>query len=486
MKQTAKKQQTARGALYALLIALVIAAAFLFNAVMYLLSGRYPLSLDLTRSAAYQLDEQTLNLLEQLPGPVRIEVLATQDSFDGNPYLIQARNIMDQYPRYSHQVSLRYIDYAAEPAFAASYPDLALAPGNILVSSGKNTRQLKLNELFNYSYSQTSATGTAVSSSRAQEALSSAILQVTSDTRRKAAILTGSSTVDAPAFVSLLRDNNFALEQLNLVTGDLSSADLCLLLAPSVDLSLEALGKLDSFLYNNAEYGKTLLYTMDASQPSLPNLEAFLSEWGARPLDGAVYETDQGRTFSMQPFYPLAEFTDEPSAKALRDSSMPLLMPRAKPFTLLFASKDRQHTKELLGFSASAGVRPSQAGSDFDPLKAQLRGPLPAMALLSRQVWDSAGGRQLSSSILMSSSTAMLDGATLQNQALSNTEYLLHIIHQLSGQETGVQIKPISLASAHLGINSQTASLWGILLIGVIPGLLLLAGIATWLYRRHL
>lgn len=475
----------ARGALYALLILLVLAALFFFNGTLALLSARYPLALDLTRSAAYRLDEQTLELLQQLEAPVTIEVLATRDSFEGNPYLVQARNIMDQYPRHSPRVRLRYVDYAAEPAFAASYPELSLQPGNILVSSGGNTRQLTLKDLFNYSYSQSSATGTAVSSSRAQEALSSAILQVTSESRRRAVLLTGAGTAQMPALQSLLKDNNFDVETLNLVSDDWGGADLCLLLAPTVDLSLEALEKLDGFLYNEGRYGKALCYFMDASQPALPRLEAFLAEWGVRPIDGAVFETSQQRTFGMQPFYPLAEYSDEESSARLRDRSMPVLLPRAKPFALLFSSRDNQHTRELLRFSDTAGVRPSQAGSDFDPAKAQIRGPMPAMALLTRQVRDAGSGQSLSSVILLSSSAAMLDAATLHNSSLSNAEYLLGAVDRLSSQEARVQVRPVSLASAYLGINSAQAKLWGALLIGVIPGLLLLAGVAVWLYRRH-
>lgn len=471
--------------LYALLTICLLACLFFFNAVLSLLSARYPLALDLTRSAAYQLDSQTLALLDGLHQEVRIEVLAARDSFEGNPYLVQARAMLEQYPRHSPQVSLRFVDFEAEPAFAAGYPQLSLAPGNILVSSGSDTRQLTLNELFNYTYSQASATGTAVASSRAQEALSSAILQVTSDSKRSLALLTGAGTTEAPALLRLLQDNNYALSTRNLAAGSLQEADLLLLLAPTVDLSLEALGRLDAYLYNEGQYGKTLLIFLDAGQPALPQLEAFLSEWGAMPQDGAVYETSQDKTFSMQPFYPLAAYTDTAYASGMRDASRPVLLPRAKPFALLFASKDRQHTRELLGFSHSAGVRPSQAGSDFNPATASQRGPLPAMALLSRRVQDRQAGRQLASHILLSASTAMVDAQMLENSQLGNADYLLTLLSELTGREAGVQVRPISLAAQHLGIPSATASLWGLLLSALLPGALLIAGIATWLFRRH-
>lgn len=471
--------------LFTLLIVLVIAAVFFLNAVLLILSNRYPLAIDLTRNAAYQLDRQTKELLATLQSPVSIEVLATENSFNGNPYLIQARNILNQYPRHSDLVRLRYIDYAADPSFAASYPDLSLAPGNILVTSNKNVRQLTLNELFNYAYSQTSATGTAVASSRAQEAISSAILQVTSGKKQALAMLSGAGTAEAPAFLSMLRDNNYAVEMVNMVTDSLSQFDACLLLAPTVDLSLDTLKKLDDFLYNGGNYRRTLVYTMDASQPALPNLEAFLSEWGILPYSGAIFETQQKLTYSMQPFYPLTEYTDAKSAGKLKDQSIPFLMPRARPFSLLFQGRDNQQTQTLLSFSASSGVRPVQVGSDFDPGKAEIRGPLPAMALAIRQVSGVATSEPLRSSILVSASTAMLDSASIQNSSLSNGEYLLNTLGGLLGREETIQVRSISLASNNMGVNSADINLLGILLCAIVPGLILLFGVGVWLYRRH-
>lgn len=468
-----------------ILLALTALAAIcitvLINGILLVLANRNNLAIDLTRSAAYQLDQESLLLLEGLEAPVSIKVLAAPESFEGNPYLVQARSILEQYPKHSDQVSLEYIDYTRNPAFAADYPSLSLKPGNILISSGDSLRQLSLNELFNYTYSAGTSSGTSVASSRAQEAISSAILQVTSGRPLKAAMLTGADTAQQPALQSLLKDNNIQLSQINLTSEDYSEYDLLILLCPMVDLSLESLEKIDAFLYNQGNYRKTLLYTMDASQPHLPNLAAYLAEWGVKPLDGAVFETSANLTYRMQPYYPLVEYTDQAMSAKLRDSSIPMLLPRAKPFQLLFASRDYQHTSTLVSFSPTSGVRPSQAGSDFDPGKAKLRGPLPAMAVLTRKPrsQEPAG-----SAILISASTAMLEESALGNAQLANTDYLLNLLNHFTGREQGITIRPVSLAGAYLGLNSGTARLLGILLLAVLPGIILLAGLSVFLYRR--
>ena len=470
--------------LFLALIALMMLNLYLFNMAVLRLSNRHSLFIDLTASRAYQLDEESIALLDSLEAPVHIDVLATEDSFEGSPYLRQARQILNRYPAQSDLVSLAYIDYQKDPSFAASYPDLSLSPGSILVTSGDNQRLLTLKELFNYTYSDAGQGGMTVASSRAQEAVSSAILQVTSGQKTRAAVLTGAGTAQMNALSSLLLDNNCQVEQKNIVSGDLSGFDVLLLLAPTVDLSEDSLKRLDDFLYNEGRYGKALVYAMDASQPSLPKMEAFLAEWGILPLDGAVFETRQQMTYSMQPYYPLSEYRDEEIAGKLRDRSIPVLMPRAKPYSVLFTARDRQQTRELMAFSETSGVRPGQAGSDFVPDKAAIRGPLPAMTLASRVVRDKETGQVFASHLIISASTAMLDAQWLQNPQLNNGEYLLKTLGSALDQAQGVVIRPVSLASEALSLNSGTASLLGILFSAVIPGLLLLAGVAVFLYRR--
>ena len=468
--------------LFVTLIALMTLSLYLFNMAVLRLSNRHSLFVDLTASQAFQLDEESIALLHSLEAPVHIDVLATEDSFEGSPYLRQARQILNRYPAQSDLVSLTYIDYQKDPSFAASYPDLTLSPGSILVTSGENQRLLTLKELFNYT--ATNQGGMTVASSRAQEAVSSAILQVTSGQKTRAAVLTGAGTAQMSALSSLLLDNNYQVEQKNIASDDLSGFDVLLLLAPTVDLSEDSLNRLDSFLYNEGRYGKALVYAMDASQPSLPKMEAFLSEWGILPLDGAVFETRQQMTYSMQPYYPISEYRDEEITGKLRDRSIPVLMPRAKPYSVLFTARDRQQTRELTVFSETSGVRPGQAGSDFVPDKAAIRGPLPAMTLASRVVRDKETGQVSASHLIISASTAMLDAQWLQNPQLNNGEYLLKTLGSVLDQNQGVVIRPVSLASEALSLNSAAASLLGVLFAAVIPGLLLLAGVAVFLYRR--
>jgi ABC-type uncharacterized transport system involved in gliding motility auxiliary subunit len=478
-----KHASRVRNLLFLALIVLLIAGTFLLNMVCYQLSGRYPLSLDLTANAAFKIGDETITLLESLNKDVEIDVLATQDSFGGSTYLLQVKRILEQYPKYSGRVTVNYVDYVSDPTFASKYPDLTLEQGNILISSGEKLRQLKLSDLFNYTYTQSG--NMAIESSRAEEALTSAVINVISEDSVKIAVLNGNGAVEKPAFIKLLADNNFDVEQVNLTTDELDDYEFALLFAPQTDLSEDALKKLDDFLYNKGEYGKTLFYSADVTQKPLAGLEAFLAEWGVGVGDGAVFETEASRTYQYQPYYPIADYSDTTYKDMLIDSSTPVLMPLSRQLSVIFEFKDTNYTETLLSFGASAGVRPSDAQDDFSPADAEVWGPLPALVMASKRITGTDGTVKYRSNVIVSASSAMLDPSAIQNTAIANGEYLLNIFKSLSDRTDFVNIQPKSLAGNTLSVSTSEASLIGILLAGVLPLAILAAGIVIWLSRRY-
>ena len=182
--------------------------------------------------------------------------------------------------------------------------------------------------------------------------------------------------------------------------------------------------------------------------------------------------------------YELELFESAKLIEMLRDPSMPFLMPLSKPMDLLFTSRDGYYVETLLYFSEASGVRPSDAGDDFNADDAERFGPMPAL-VISGFFTRSPDGAELSSNIIISSSTAMLDSIALQNTSLNNAEYLLNLFGELTGSENIINIQPKSLAGRTLGITSAEASTLGVVLVGVIPLAILVTGIVFWLIRRY-
>lgn len=469
-------------ALFALIIVLLIVAVFLLNALALVLSNRYPLALDLTANAAYEIGDETKAVLDSLTENVTIDVLASEEAFGGDSYLVQAKYILDRYPQYSSRVTLRYIDYTSDPSYAASHSDLTLAEGDVIFSAGEHVKQIALTSMFNYAY--TASGSLAVESSRAEEAVTGAILNVLSGEEVKIGVLTGNGQQEMVNFTALLVNNNFVLESAVLATDDLSEYDALLLLAPQTDLSGDDVRTLEEYLYNNGEYGRTLFYSASVTQTSLPNIETLLAEWGVAVGDGTVFETEAARTYQYQPFYPIADYASQTYQDMLIDGDAPMLMPLARPLEVLFNSRDGQYTETLLSFGASAGVRPSDAGDNFVADDAKQWGPMPAMVLASRRVYQN-GALDKQSSIIVSGSTSMLEELCLQNSSLANSSYLINLFNDLTEKEESIVIAPKSLAGKTLGITTAQVTRLGMILGGVLPLCILLTGIAVWLYRRY-
>ena len=192
MKKTTNTTGRRMNALFAVSITLLVVVFILLNAVALVLSNRFPLSLDLTANAAYNIGEETKTMLDHLVKPVTIDILAPEQMFTGDAYLVQTMKILEQYERHSSRVTVHYIDYAADPSYAATRPDLKLSEGDLIVSSGDRVKQIPLSSLFNYT--PTASGSIIIESSRAEEAITSAIMNVLSGDDVRCGVLAVSYT----------------------------------------------------------------------------------------------------------------------------------------------------------------------------------------------------------------------------------------------------------------------------------------------------
>lgn len=468
------------------LIVILIAGVFLLNVVMDLAGDRFELSADLTGSKLFDISDESKELIESLKDDITIHVLAKEADFvSASTYMAQANQVLKQYDKLGKHITVDYVNYVADPTFASKYPDVVMSHGDILVTSGSKHRVITTKELFNYTYD--SKGNATIASSKADQVLSAALLNVTSSEQVMVNIITGNGEYTMKSFESLLKNNNFEVAAKNLATEDFdTSCKLAVLISPHTDLSPEVINKLDKFLYNNGEYGKTLLYTADAEQKPLPNLEAFLKEWGVAVGDGAVFETKENRVFNYHPFYAVADYVDETYMGMLRDKTTPMLMPISRPLTALFEYRNNNSTKVLLEFGKTAAVRPSDAPDNFDQADATIRGPIPALVLASYSINDKATGKvQKQSNILVSGSSGMLDSYSIDNSSLSDSEYLLNVFNTLTDKKETIKIQSKTITGKELNISTAQANWLGLIFALLIPLAIIGAGVVIWLYRRH-
>ncbi|MDR1899367.1 MAG: Gldg family protein [Treponema sp.] len=474
---------------------ILFAAVFVcvVNAVFLLLAQRFPaMGIDLTSGKLFKLSERTVEHIRNLQREVTIYVLAREETFaETSSYNAQANEVFKQFEKNGPRVSLVYVDYVRNPGFAAAYPGLVMKHGDVLVAlagdaggTGKHSL-VKTEELFNYARGRQGEL--AIVSSRAEEAIYTAILSVTSDRPVRAALVTGHAEYTMDAFTAVLNKNNYETVPRNLMRGGIDpGTDMVLIVAPREDFTAEELEILDEFLINGGDYGKTLFYCADPSQPPLERLAVFLREWGISVEDGAVFETDETRVYNYQPFYAMADYAEEEYSGLLMIASKPMLAPVSRPLRVLFDYRNNYSVKPLLEFGPSAGVRPSNAPDTFTAGDAALRGPFPALALCRYSVIDRATGKaEKVSNVLVSGSTGMLDALAVDNPAFANTEYLVNVLNRLSGRQDIIPLTPKSFTGRGLNLPRFTVNVLGLLFIFLFPAAILAAGLVIWIKRKH-
>lgn len=254
-----KSRRFKHGSLATIITIGFIVVLVLINVVFGMLSERFPMQIDLTADKRFELTDDSVNFVKGLEDDVNITVCASEATFEnaGSIYK-QAYEIIKNYEKHSSKVHLDFVDLQREPLFAQKYPGENIVLGDIIVETSKRMRIVKSSSFF----SQTqSAYGTTVYSSEAEQVMTSAIMYVTDEHPTKAVFLTGLNNADVSGLRSILESNNYQIVEQNLQTEEIDSeAEIIVLPQPSVDITADMAKKLEAYLDNNAEFGKSLIF----------------------------------------------------------------------------------------------------------------------------------------------------------------------------------------------------------------------------------
>ena len=489
-KITLNKRRLKHGSLATAMTIGLVAVIVLVNVIVGLLVERFPMDIDLTTDNIFQLSDESIEYIENLDQDVTINVLADEETFSGqNDYYRQANEVIQNYTKYSDRITVRYIDLYTNPELQQKYSKETLSVGGILVECGERYQTLTAYDLFNTQTDQ--QTGSAyITSSKAEQSMTSAIMNVTNANPPKAAVLTGYNTTDISDFTSILESNGYVVEEVNLMTGELSSDyTMAILAAPMIDLGEAELSKLDTFLDNDGQFGKNLLYFASVSQPDLPLLEEFLEEWGIVVGDGYVYETDPNYVY-FDPSWTMQEYGDELYTEELATTDLPVMIPASRPLESAFgdlAVDSNRKTSILLSSHDSAVVVPPDAigssDSTWDPETDGEQGAYATAMEGSRTKYE--GTTQLVSRVVAFGSVDIINSSFLNFAAINNADYVLNACNYICDKEEGISIIPKTLGSTNLGISQGQANFIGSCAQFVLPILVLVVGGFVWIRRRN-
>ncbi|MBQ6153966.1 MAG: Gldg family protein [Ruminococcus sp.] len=481
-----KSRKAKRGALSILLTVLFIAAIVLVNIITNVLTDRFPaLSMDLTGNSVYQLQEESKEYAEDLDKEVTIYILQEEADFESNDeYYVQANRLIRQLEQASPNISVKYINLTSNPSFTTKYPNIDWTKSHlILVESGDDYRVIDAEDMFEYDQESYYYYGTyQITSQHIEQAVITAILNVTTEEKVKVTVLSGQGEQDCSAFTTLLENNAYEIEEVSLLTGAISDdSQFVIIYCPSTDIDNSVYTTITDWLYNNGQYGHTLVYLPNdqVDQTEFKNLNNLLEDWGMEVEDGWVYETDINHmtTYQYPNFVSIFDYDSEDYTEGLKNPSIPVVMYYTLPVRIS-ASAD---AVSLLASSDSAVVLPRDASDDWDA-NDQTQEKLTGAAISTR----SSEEGDSSNLLVIGSYDAWATGA-LSTHSFNNAEYFVNLFNTIAQRdEIGITIEGKSLENDELSINNQGISTFlSILFRYVIPIGILIVGFVVWIRRRN-
>ncbi len=485
IKTFLKSRKAKHGSIAVAIIVVVIAIVIILNAVVGLLVDRFPdMVLDLTSNNSFALQEDTVDYVSHLDKDVKVTVLMAEDTFESQgAYFIQAQQLLEKMQSNSNgKLKLEYVDLTSNPTFTSSYPnvDWQTTSNNyiILVECGSQYKALALDDCFEYEQSQYnyqySFKGTTV-----EQAVITAILNVTTDDKVVVDMITGNQEQDYSGIKKLLEDNAYQVNEISLATQDIDKdAAVAVIYAPSVDFDESAVSKISKWLSNDGKYGRSVIYIPTGDKPETPNLDQFLEEWGMKVNSGFVFETNMNRLVSGNSLFAfIVDYTDY-YKDGLKNAKIPVVVSDSHDIEI----KDENLAHSLLVTSDQAGVRPSDAGNDWDYEDA-LKGKGVNVAAEGVVTND----EEAASRVVVFGSYMMFSESIMQYNSFNNSAYLMNVINTISGKDdVDITIESKSINNTELGITDvATQNTMMVIFVIIIPIAILVAGLAVWLRRRN-
>ena len=470
-----RKKNLRHGSYVSIMTVIVIALVAAVNLVV----GQLPSSvtqIDASSRQLYTIGEETENLVRGLEQDVTLYYVVTGGN--ENEYISR---MLERYEDLSDHLTVEKVDPELHPTFTSQYTDEEVSDNSIIVVSGDKSRVVGSSDMlvqelnyYTYSYQVTEFDG--------EGQVTSAIAYVISDNLPVLYQLTGH---DEQSLGSSLTDsiekNNIEIQDLSLLTEESVPEDAAALLicSPSRDISEEESQKILSYLEGG---GKVLLFT-DYSQEEMPNLESLLTNYGLQKGTGIVMEGDSSYYYPQRPDVLIPEINTDSSVLSGLTDDVYALIQDAQPVETLEEYRDTLEIENLLTTTDSGYVK--EVSEDGMISFQQEEGDDTGTFVVGVSVTEAIDDETESQLIYFSSSTLTADELD-QYVSGGNSEILSCILTNLCEMEDNItfNIPAKSLSVEYLSYTNQSAAIFKVIVIAVIPAAFLLVGFIIWMKRR--
>jgi ABC-type uncharacterized transport system. len=482
-----KSNKFKRGGMATIMTVIFIVLVIALNILVSLLSARFPsMNIDMTAQKLNTLSDSALDTAKNVANDTEVYVIAKEDDARNDRIFSdinfsQVSNLLDKMAEANPKIKISYIDADTNPQFMSEHANENLSTGSVMISTAQRSKTLRITDLF--SASQDQNTGAMSYFSNVDSALANAVTMVNLENIPVVSVVSGheGNRIPSPDFNTLLSTSSYSIQNVNLLTGEISADTQVLVIAtPSTDYTSEEIQKLRDFLSDSDDAAnRTVFVTCYPAQPKLPNLAGFLEEWGVAVEEGVVVETNDTRFFLTY----VDNIIVDSAGVVLAENSYPLLVaPSSSPLQILFTSNADISVKPLWKTSANA----------YTVIDESLKNPDTSeqiVATLSEKTIN-VGGMPTTRNVVVFGSTLALTSPYITSSTFSNPNYTIDLFSYLTGAEKNNNaIAPNQIQTNTVDISASGATIinLGLFVFTIgIPLVILIAGLIVFLKRRHL
>ncbi len=503
-----------RGVYSTAITALFIVAVILVNVLTTSLSARFPLTIDFSGDKINSISEKNAEYLKNVAKPVTIYVCATREEYEQGylsqyaeyyysvqdntgKYYEQTLTLLDEYPKHNKNITLEFVDMSSSENgdIQALFTEQGVNYGDLLVASSfvvngnpvNRYKRVSFSDIYNLTddsgYAAMGFGSYGIGGSNLETALTNAIYYATSERIVKLGIPTSHCDVNNIAYLSdALLAGNYELLDLgaSLLTDLPEDLDGMIIAAPSKDFGNEELDVIAKFLDNNGKRGKMLLYFASHASPDLPNLEAFLAEWGIQYSDGVLYETNANYAMPDDAtFIALANAGSSYTDGMNNASGIGYLAQGNLPMAQGFEEYGSRTTSVVLSTSNTVVVRPSNAGDGWKA-DASAAKSYPAAIVCADK------NETVTSYVAAFASVSFVNNQYANQSTIGNLDLTVTLLNTCfdAGDSVSFVSKTISTDSFSESVTQASANTIFTLFVVALPLVLIAAGILVWIRRR--
>lgn len=470
-----RKKWLINGSKTILLIVIIIA---LYIGVNLLLENVVLPEIDYTDNKIYSLSNESKDKIGGINKGIKITLI----NYSNNTSIIK---FMERYVELNKNIKLEKIDNLSSRTDLMSKYSLEANDSIIIVSCGDNEKTITENDLYTYDYT------TYKQVDRTEEAITNAILDVTTEEKPKIYFMSNHIAYDTKYFSTIMqaiKDEANEVDTLDiLATGAIPEDCDCLVLTTlKEDITEQERDKILAYIKTGGEI--LLMCGPNITNVNLTNFQKILDEYGVTISNGVIFEGNSANMISGYPDF-IIESTQSTSLTEKLNMSMNLCFIDAGKITF------NEEKLEELGVKYETLAQTTEKSflrTDVTQKTASRTskdsetGASTIAAIATKTIEEGKESKLIvfSNELFAMDMPVQISGYTMYTVSLyNNQDMILNSIAYLNEREDTITIRKDSEDVKYTVSEQQNTIIMAIIFI--LPILIIIAGIFVWQVRRR-